>query len=285
MKTINTLIMLSTFFFFKSIPAFSQDRDRIKALAIDPYHLTIGLTKTTNLLFPYAIKSVDKGSNAVWVQKANGVDNILQVKAGRVEFKETNLTVITADGKLYSFLLNFEEDPAVLTLVFENRESLSSAPSILANSPSEAELVGYAKLAAQKKKTLKGIHHQKHGIQFSLESLFINDGVMYYGIRIENESNIKYDIDQLRFFIRDRKRARRTATQEIEMNPLHVNNPIATVHGQSSQSMVYALAKFTIPDQKYLIVQLMEQGGGRHLELKIDNKILIRSTVLNLIEH
>src|SRR3546814_18758334 len=69
---------------------------------IEPGYLSVSYDKTTNLVFPYNIKSVDRGTRDVLVQKARNVENVLQVKAGHEAFTETNLTVITADGHLYS---------------------------------------------------------------------------------------------------------------------------------------------------------------------------------------
>ena len=66
--------------------------------SIAPYRIEIGYVKTSNLIFPSAIKSVDRGSSWVLAQKAPGVENILQIKAAQPNFKETNVTVVTADG-------------------------------------------------------------------------------------------------------------------------------------------------------------------------------------------
>jgi len=54
--------------------------------------------KTTNIIFPYSIVSVDIGSRDVLAQKAKGVENILQIKAARDSFPQTNISIITADG-------------------------------------------------------------------------------------------------------------------------------------------------------------------------------------------
>jgi hypothetical protein len=50
---------------------------------IRPEPLTIAVGKTTHLIYPFAIKSVDRGSRDILVQKAKGLENILQVKAAR----------------------------------------------------------------------------------------------------------------------------------------------------------------------------------------------------------
>lgn len=214
-------------------------------------------------------------------QKAKGVENILQIKAGKEGFKETNLTVITAEGKLYSFLLNYAPQPSVLNLSFGIAKPSVKDAFFSSGDHNEGEIQAYSNAVSIEKKKIHGIKDKKYGMRFRLDGLFIRDNVMYYRIKMENQSNINYDIDQLRFFIRDRKKAKRTATQEIEIKPLYIQNNTPTIKGQSEHIFVFALPKFTIPDQKYLAVQLMEMNGGRHLEMDIHNKVLVRSTVLS----
>src|SRR4051812_37752723 len=101
MKRINVALRAGLFLLFTSVATLSQSQTvKLQTTIIEPYPLNITLNKTTNLIFPYAIKSVDRGSADVLAQKAKGVENILLVKAGKENFSETNLSVITADGKL-----------------------------------------------------------------------------------------------------------------------------------------------------------------------------------------
>ena len=83
---------------------------------IESYKLEVTYNKTTNLVFPAAITSVDRGSQDILVQKATGVENILRVKADVKDFTETSLSIITADGKLYSFIVNYVKQPAYLNI-------------------------------------------------------------------------------------------------------------------------------------------------------------------------
>jgi conjugative transposon TraN protein len=281
MKKISVAWITGIFLFLTSISAFSQNANPVNTSSIEVYPLAITLNKTTSLVFPYAIKSVDKGSQSVLVQKAKGVENILQIKAGKEGFKETNLTVITAEGKLYCFLLNYSPQPSVLNLTFGTMNPTVKDAFFSSGDYNEGEIQAYSNAVSIEKKKVHGIKDKKYGMRFRLDGLFICDNVMYYRVKMENQSNINYDIDQLRFFIRDRKKAKRTATQEIEIKPLHVKNDAPTIRGQSEQIFVFALPKFTIPDQKYLAVQLMEKNGGRHLKMDIHNKILVRSMVLS----
>jgi hypothetical protein len=52
------------------------------------------------------------------------------------------------------------------------------------------------------------------------------------------------------------------------------------VVGQSEHVFVFALPKFTIPDNKFLEIQIMEKNGGRNLELKIHNKTIIKAKLI-----
>jgi len=59
---------------FISGTSFSQtSAAKFQTTIIEPYPLQITTTKTTNLIFPYAIKSLDRGSLNLLVQKAKGV--------------------------------------------------------------------------------------------------------------------------------------------------------------------------------------------------------------------
>jgi conjugative transposon TraN protein len=282
MKKINVVMITGVFLVLTSINAFSQNAIEDKASVIEPYHLTIAYFKTSNLIFPYAIKSVDRGSEEVLAQKARGVENILQVKAAKKGFDETNLTVITADGKLYSYILNYADNPARLNLQFGNLDKSGNDTDALFSftNHNEAETRADAAQVTAEKRTVHGIKDKKYAMRFKLNGLFVRGDVMYYQIKIANRSNINYDIDQLRFFIRDQKKSKRTATQEIEIKPLYVQNDTAAITGQSERILVFALPKFTIPDKKYLAIQLMEKNGGRHLNMQVHNRTIVKAKLL-----
>lgn len=281
MRKICAVIITGIFLILITIKAFSQDSAQGKVSIIDPYHLAIAFSKTTNLVFPNAIKSVERGSKDVLAQKAKGVENILQLKAGKVNFEETNLTVITADGKLYSYLVNYDNDPPLLNIEFPATDNINANAFFSQASVNEPFVMSTAKKVAGKNRTVYGIASKKYQMKLSLEGLYIRDDVMYYQLKVQNNSNINYDIDQFRFFIRDQKKSKRTATQELEIKPLYVFDNTTKIFDQSSNTVVFALPKLTIPDNKYLAVQLMEKDGGRHLSLSLNNNHLIHGKVIN----
>ncbi|SFH38002.1 conjugative transposon protein TraN [Pedobacter insulae] len=245
---------------------------------IEPLQLAISYQKTTNLIFPYAIKSVDRGSAEVLVQKAKGVENVLQLKAAKDSFKETNLSIITADGSLYSFVLHFAQQPTTLNLELADKPMGYEPVAIFTREhDNQQKILTASEYVSGKLKSIRGPRDNKFSVGMGLNGLYIKDNIMYYQLELRNKSNISYDIEQLRFFIRDKKKSKRTASQELEQTPLHIHGNVTILHQQSTQYLVIALQKFTIPDKKELIIQLMEKNGGRHLTLRLNNKHLMRS--------
>jgi conjugative transposon TraN protein len=278
MKNFNVLVMVYVVLF--TIGVFAQETSKNHVTKIESDSVAIGYSKTTNIVFPYAIKSVDRGSQDVLVQKAKGLENILQLKAAKQGFIQTNLTVVTADGKLYSFVLNYDEQSPQLNLSLSETKQEGQEIYFSSESRNEQEVEQYSKLAFYDKGKIRGEKENKYAIKFQLNGIFIQNDVMYYRILVTNNSMINYDVDQLRFFIRDNKKMKRTASQEIEIIPVYVLNNVAAIDEKSENTFVFALPKFTIPEKKYLAIQLMEKNGGRHLELQVQNKKLLKVSVL-----
>lgn len=279
MRKISAVMIMGFFLFIRILHAqeFINTSNQVKI--IRPYPLTISCSKTTNIIFPYAIISVDRGSKDLLVQKAEGVQNILQIKAAKQNFLQTNLTVITADGKLNSFIIDYGDNPSVLNLSFSAKENKVSS-SILLKTVDQAEVQKYITVASVSKDKVRDIKNKRFGMCIKLNGLFVHDDVMYLRISIANKTNINYDIDQLRFYIRDKKKAKRTASQEIEIKPLYTEGYCSLVAGQTERNFVYAFTKFTIPDKKFLAVELMEKNGGRHMKLAVQNKRIVRAQLL-----
>ncbi|WP_199119264.1 conjugative transposon protein TraN [Pedobacter sp. ASV28] len=268
-------------FMLLSFKMFAQNEATKVNSTIEPLLLTISNNKTTNLIFPYAITSVDRGNKDVLVQKAQGVENILQVKAANSSLTETNLTIVLADGSLYSFILNYASEPSKLNFIMDTRDKQLQAIGILLNgSDNEARIKQIAEKVLSKKGLMKRPKDNQYDIGVKLLGLYVNEGNLLFQLSLSNSSNIRYDIDQLRFYIRDKKVAKRTAAQELEIIPVHILGNQKFIEIQSLQNLVFVVPKFTIPEQKYLSIEVMEKNGGRHLSLKIKNKQLIGANII-----
>lgn len=272
MKRANYLFLISLLLVCVSVNPQSNAKETV--FYQDQYkNLQVGFSKTTSIIFPYTIKSIDKGSAEVLVQKAKGVENILLVKAAKQHFFQTNLTVVTSDGKLYVFVLNYDETCPDLNFKAENAVAASRDVLFSLENENQKRIEQCAWSAYSKKKKISGLKKSKYQIRLEVNGIFIQQDVLYLRIVFENKSKINYDIDQLRFFIRDQKKSKRTASQEIELQPLYATSSSSVIPYKSEIIKVYALEKFTIPENKYLTLQMIEKNGGRHLEVDITNNL------------
>lgn len=244
-------------------------------------NVQLSYSKTTSIVFPYAVKSVDRGSADILVQKAKGVENILLLKAGIQNFAQTNLTVITADGKLYGFVVNFDELCPTLNVTAELISNFDKEVLFSQENENHKEVEQYSQLALAKTKKVSGLVTSKFSIQLRVSGIFIHQDIMYFRIQLGNNSRINYDIDQLRFFIRDQKKSKRTASQELEILPIFTTSDTSKISDRSQVSLVFAISKFTIPEKKVFTLELIEKNGGRHLELNIKNSDLTRLEILS----
>lgn len=229
-------------------------------------HLAITTAKTTSLVFPFPILHVDRGTKDILVQQVPEAENILLVKAAVPEFSESNLSVITGDGSIYSFVVNYVENPG----------------DLIYNLPinKRASIAGYAKAILDNPSIQRGMSAKKWGMISKVAGIYIKDNAVYYQLKLDNLSPIDYTFDVLRFYIKDKKKQKRTAVQEIELKPLYIIGSTTEVKAYFSAAIVVAFDKFTIPDAKYMGVQMLEKNGGRHLLIKVKNRKIIKAKTL-----
>ncbi len=230
--------------------------------------IAVARNKTVSLVFPYSIQSVDRGSEQVLVQKS--ADNILKVKAAVDSFPESSITIITADGKLFSLLVSFDENPVKLHYFF------GDSSSVKAIHPLE-------KLCDKVLKQRSTAHSSKYSsgkMSIEWQGWFISGNKLFCKLKFTNRSSIGYDIEQFHLYLRDNLVAKRTASQEIEQKPLHVFSDSGTIKARASRIMIIALEKFTIPDDKHFAVEILERNGGRHLYLRSYNRQLMQAKEL-----
>jgi conjugative transposon TraN protein len=228
---------------------------------------------------------VDLGSGNIIADKAQGAENIVKVKANAAGFAQTNMTVLTTEGKLYSFLVDYEKDPKVINLNFAGAAGNGGGVALVQASrkgPPQNTIEATAAAVSSKKRTVRRRSRAKDAMVLGLHGLYTADDLFYFQLLLRNKSNISYDIDFLKLTVRDKKLIKRTAIQEEELTPRYIyNGQLSAIPGTRQLERVYVVPKFTIPDDKVLIVELFEKGGGRHLALKITNQDILRARMLS----
>ena len=260
---------------------------------IPPYALEVTFYKTVHIIFPSAIKYVDLGSADIIAGKADGSENVLRVKAALRDFsRETNLAVITEDGSYYTYNVKYADEPVKLNI--EIKDILHAGEAV--NRPNNSQEVYLKELGSESpllvrlimksihkddKRLVKHIGCKRFGIQYILKGIYTHNGLLYFHTELKNSSNVPFTVDFVSFKVVDRKVAKRTAIQEQVIVPLRAYNYVTEIGGKSRERTVFTLPKFTLPDDKQLVVEINEQNGGRHQQFTVTNAELVRARVIN----
>ncbi len=260
---------------------------------IPPYALEVTFNKTVHLIFPSTIRYVDLGSSDLLAAKADGAENVLRLKAAVRNFtQESNLAVITEDGAYYTFNVKYADEPGKLSVEMAdfihdgeavNRPNNSLDIYLKELGPESPLLVRLIMKSVYKndKREIKHIGSKRFGIQYTLKGLYAHNGLLYFHTQLKNTSHVPFSVDYITFKIVDKKVAKRTAIQEQVIYPLRAYNNVQEIGGKTTERTVFTLPKFTIPDDKYLLVELHEKQGGRHQSFFVENADLVRAKVIN----
>ena len=204
--------------------------------SMQPMPIATTYSKTTNLIFPYPVQSVDHGSSGIMVQQRKGAGNILHVKAATREFEPTSLSVVTSDGEFYSFIVWYTDDTDELNYVFsgDNKTDLHKvvdAPVFL--------------------------HRNKKNeqINISLQGIYAGDETVWLKWKCINQSVINFPVSYTKYFIRDRKLLKRRAINEKELSPIYYSGQ-QLIRAKESETFIVGFNGFHINKKQQLIVQV-----------------------------
>ena len=260
---------------------------------IPPHGLEITYDKTVHVIFPAPVRYVYLGSPNLIAGKADGAENVIRVKATTRHFRqETNMSVITEDGNFYTFNVKYADEPLLLNV--EMCDFIHDGESV--NRPNNAMEIYLTELDNESprlvrlimksvhendKRRIRHIGSKRFGVQFLLKGMYTHSDLLYFHTQVKNTSHVPFDVDFITFKIVDKKVVKRTAMQEQVIYPLRAYNYVTRVNGRDSECTVFALPKFTIPDDKKLVVEMLEKQGGRHQRFEVVNEDLVRAETVN----
>jgi len=242
---------------------------------IQPLAIDVTTGQTTILVFPAPVIGADRGNGNIVTKTLTGTQNVLRVKAAQADFSPTNLTVITNDGRLYAFTVDYKTRPMQLTynLNVINREAIPAPVLIRPGMLNDAEVADYARLIASAKPFVNAPKNKAGKMTLTLKGVYVHQGVLFLQLQLRNKSTIAYDQDFSRFYIRDHKQIRRTAAMEKEISPLFFyQDSEGSIGGADKRTIVVAFEKFQISRGRDFMIELFERNGERHLSLRLSEK-------------
>ena len=262
-------------------PALPLGKENIKG----SYRISVAFFKTSHIVFDAKILYFDIGSKNVIGEKVENIDNVLKLKAAFLEPFETNVTVITASGKYYSFLVTHSENPTKLNLVMNPLLNIDwsgdagiSADGKIIFSETGIDEAGFKALAnyALKQKNIQHIRSTVGNVRMEVQNILSKDDNILLTLKMKNKSSLNYEVELLKAYIRDSETNKRDLVQEVEVKPKYVyvlsesktQKKIGEAKGE--YRIVLLFNKFAIAKGKTFDVDVVEKNGGRNFNLKID---------------
>jgi len=141
---------------------------------------------------------------------------------------------------------------------------------------STEEMARFARCIWESPAKYRNVGAKKHHMDIRLNNIYTAGDYFFIDFSVENRTNIRFDIDQIRFKVEDKRQSRATNSQSVELSPaLLLETGTSFLHGYRN---VAVLKKLTFPNDKVLTVELSEkQISGRTITLSIDYEDLLHA--------
>lgn len=228
------------------------------------------------LFFPQAIRQgITGASHFVFTYNRETIQyfGLLQAQPG----EESNLLVVTDDGKVYSYILKYAEQLLKLNYFISKTESIGDeAPASVIQKPKQETLdsieknLEYLKSFSTyllKTKSRRLASKQKNGIKIQLQKMIYHKSETYLVMEVSNNSGITFETDFLKVYSVSGNKKRKASYQRLEMKPIYICNPPNKIWNGQSLRFVYVLPKYVLGDKEKLVVELQELNGSSKVTL------------------
>lgn len=136
-------------------------------------------------------------------------------------------------------------------------------------SMSTEDMYRYARQIWTSPARFRNVGSKKHRMNMRLNNIYSAGDYFFLDFSVDNRTNIRFDIDEVRLKLSDKKVSKATNSQVVELKPeLILEQSRSFLHGYRN---VIVVKKLTFPNDKVLTVELTEkQISGRTISLNID---------------
>ena len=162
----------------------------------------------------------------------------------------------------------------------EIREHERTAYNNPAVSMSTADMTRYARQIWASPAKFRSVATKQHRMVMRLNNIYSVGEYFFVYFSVENKTNIRFDIDEVRIKLADKKLSKATNAQTIELKPsLVLDNSRSFRYGYRN---VLVLKKMTFPNDKVLTIEMSEQQiSGRTISLSIDYEDVLSADSFN----
>lgn len=243
---------------------------------------------TTHILMPENLKLVDISTQDIVGNQC--ADNMIRIKPVETDsigetvtfFPNQFLGTITMIGERHmaQFDVKYEPDPVKANSFYnvDYDETINySNPDV---KMPQSEMIKLAWAAFDSKRKFHNIREKQYGIKAEVFNIYTIGEYFFIDFKLTNQTNIPYDIAEIRVSLSDKKQTKATNYQTVELTPLYVLNNAERFKKDYRQVLV--LEKLTFPDEKVLNIEVSEnQISGRVITLTIQYDDILHADALN----
>ena len=126
----------------------------------------------------------------------------------------------------------------------------------------------------------RNVSCKQHRMTMRLNNIYAVGDYFFIDFSIENRTRIRFDIDEMRVKLADKKVSKATNAQVIELQPeMMLEQGKSFLHGYRN---IVVIRKMTFPNDKVLTIELSEkQISGRNISLNIDYEDVLNADNFN----
>ena len=212
------------------------------------------------------------------------IDNIIRLKPKEGGHEDGEVlaivTIVTERYRTqYALLYTTRVREAVTDKEIELRER--DAYNNPAVSMSTAEMIRFARRIWNSPAKIRNVATKAHRMTMRLNNIYAVGDYFFIDFSVDNKTNIRFDIDEIRVKLADKKLSKATNAQVVELTPtLVLEGGKVFRHGYRN---VIVVKKMTFPNDKILTVEMTEkQISGRNICLNIDYEDVLAADSFNV---
>jgi len=145
---------------------------------------------------------------------------------------------------------------------------------------STADMTKYARQIWSSAAKYRNVATKMHRMVMRLNNIYSVGEYFFIDFSVENKTNIRFDIDEMRIKLSDKKQSKATNAQIVELTPALVLDDARTF--KYGYRNVIVVKKMTFPNDKVLTIELSEkQISGRTISLSIDYEDVLSADSFN----
>lgn len=126
----------------------------------------------------------------------------------------------------------------------------------------------------------RDVSKRQHRMTMRLNNIYAVGEYFFIDFSVENRTDIRFDIDEIRVKLADKKVSKATNSQIVELKPeMMLEKTKSFLHGYRN---VMVVRKMTFPNDKVLTIEMSEkQISGRTISLNIDYEDVLNADSFN----